>query len=134
MALIKCPECGKEVSDRAKTCIHCGCPLEEASSAGNVRIKMSAVQTKELYGKQQVTVETTEGSVIWEGEVGQIAEIYFERKTDVVIKYHLSMLHYGGECNGVIDPALGKRYNVHVRQGIFKTIMELQRVDVLDSD
>jgi len=29
MALIKCPECGKQVSDKAKTCIHCGCPLKE---------------------------------------------------------------------------------------------------------
>lgn len=27
MSLIKCPECGKEVSDKASTCIHCGCPL-----------------------------------------------------------------------------------------------------------
>ena len=27
MALIKCPECGKEISDMASTCIHCGCPL-----------------------------------------------------------------------------------------------------------
>ena len=29
MALIKCPNCGKEVSDKALTCIHCGCPLVE---------------------------------------------------------------------------------------------------------
>lgn len=27
MALIKCPECGKEVSDQAEACIHCGYPL-----------------------------------------------------------------------------------------------------------
>lgn len=27
MALIKCSECGKEVSDRATTCPHCGCPM-----------------------------------------------------------------------------------------------------------
>lgn len=26
MALIKCPKCGKEVSDRAKQCPNCGCP------------------------------------------------------------------------------------------------------------
>ena len=26
MALIKCPECGKEISDKASACIHCGCP------------------------------------------------------------------------------------------------------------
>lgn len=29
MALIKCPECGKEISDRAVSCIHCGCPLQQ---------------------------------------------------------------------------------------------------------
>ena len=28
MALIKCPECGKEISDKAKACIHCGYPLD----------------------------------------------------------------------------------------------------------
>lgn len=29
MALIKCPECGKEISDRSKMCIGCGFPLDE---------------------------------------------------------------------------------------------------------
>lgn len=29
MALIKCPECGKDVSDKASNCIHCGYPIEE---------------------------------------------------------------------------------------------------------
>lgn len=28
MALIKCPECGKEISDRASTCPNCGCPIK----------------------------------------------------------------------------------------------------------
>jgi hypothetical protein len=27
MPLINCPDCNKEVSDKAGTCIHCGCPL-----------------------------------------------------------------------------------------------------------
>lgn len=27
MALIKCPECGKEISDKAQKCIHCGTTL-----------------------------------------------------------------------------------------------------------
>ncbi len=30
MALIKCPECGKEISDKAPSCIHCGFPISEA--------------------------------------------------------------------------------------------------------
>lgn len=29
MALIKCPDCGREVSDKATACVHCGCPLAE---------------------------------------------------------------------------------------------------------
>lgn len=29
MALIKCPECNKEISDKAKACIHCGYPIAE---------------------------------------------------------------------------------------------------------
>lgn len=29
MALIKCPECGKEISDKAPVCIHCGFPLDQ---------------------------------------------------------------------------------------------------------
>ena len=29
MSLIKCPECGKEVSDQASSCPNCGCPLKE---------------------------------------------------------------------------------------------------------
>jgi hypothetical protein len=32
MALIKCPECGKEVSDKAVACPNCGCPVSEQFS------------------------------------------------------------------------------------------------------
>ena len=27
MALIKCSECGKKISDKGEACVHCGCPL-----------------------------------------------------------------------------------------------------------
>ena len=27
MALIKCPECGQDISDKVEICIHCGYPL-----------------------------------------------------------------------------------------------------------
>ena len=29
MALIKCPECGREISDKAESCPGCGCPASE---------------------------------------------------------------------------------------------------------
>lgn len=37
MALIKCAECGKEISDRAESCPNCGCPVGEsvAEEVGN---------------------------------------------------------------------------------------------------
>ena len=28
MAIIKCPECGKEISNMAKNCPNCGCPIK----------------------------------------------------------------------------------------------------------
>lgn len=33
MALIKCEECGKEISDKAKACPFCGCPIEKENPA-----------------------------------------------------------------------------------------------------
>ena len=33
MALIKCPECGKQVSDRASSCPQCGCPISGSGVA-----------------------------------------------------------------------------------------------------
>lgn len=35
MALIKCTECGKEVSDKASCCPNCGCPIEEILKSTN---------------------------------------------------------------------------------------------------
>ena len=40
MALIKCPECGKDISNIAKNCVHCGCPINE--SIGNLTVNNSA--------------------------------------------------------------------------------------------
>ncbi len=34
MALIACPECGREVSDKAPTCPGCGAPIAGAVTAG----------------------------------------------------------------------------------------------------
>lgn len=32
MALISCPECSKEISDKAAACPHCGCPRASTTS------------------------------------------------------------------------------------------------------
>lgn len=33
MALIKCPECGNDVSDTAQSCPHCGAPIKGSAEA-----------------------------------------------------------------------------------------------------
>ena len=33
MALIKCPECGQDISDKALACPHCGCPMNASAQA-----------------------------------------------------------------------------------------------------
>ena len=36
MSLIKCPECGKEISDKSSQCIHCGFPIEQKNIICNI--------------------------------------------------------------------------------------------------
>lgn len=134
MALIKCPECGKEVSDKAQNCINCGCPIEIISPSGTVRIKLSFVNVQGGFnGKQKASI-FVDGEIIWEGQTGETAEIYFDKSTTVTVKYHTSMMHYGGTCTGVIDPAKSKKYNVSTRVGFMSTKLVIQPVDVFDAD
>ena len=39
MALIKCPECGKEISDKSNACIHCGCPIMSTTQENSNEIE-----------------------------------------------------------------------------------------------
>lgn len=36
MALIKCPECGQQISDKAKVCPYCGHPIAYENVKGNM--------------------------------------------------------------------------------------------------
>lgn len=45
MALIKCPECGKEIRGKSKTCIYCGYPLSEIDFSNNVLDKNEPSKT-----------------------------------------------------------------------------------------
>lgn len=59
MALIKCPECGKEISNKSKTCIHCGYPLSEIDLLSNVSVKnepsTTLLQEESTSGLSQIT-------------------------------------------------------------------------------
>lgn len=50
MALIRCPECGKEISDRAPACIHCGFPLD------SIQEQQSGPSSYAVFCKRQRTI------------------------------------------------------------------------------
>ena len=81
MALIKCPECGKEVSDKAKMCVFCGYPINDYND--NVpklkRIVMPALTKENALKQVRVAVEITGVGI-------DNARIFSEQKGPVVVK------------------------------------------------
>lgn len=61
MAIIKCQECGKEISDRSATCIHCGCPVKKVEGIESTQIKNKEVVGKKLNAANIVNLCTILG-------------------------------------------------------------------------
>lgn len=56
MSLIKCPECGKEISDKASSCPNCGMPLDFSLAKQEVKENKSISTVKKLNKKMILTV------------------------------------------------------------------------------
>ena len=55
MALIKCPECKKEISDKAASCPNCGCPIADDTSNQTPEKKVQTIEkTSKKYKGQQL--------------------------------------------------------------------------------
>lgn len=52
MALIKCPECNKEVSDKSAACIHCGFPIKEFLLQKTTELEMQILEQEKFKCKQ----------------------------------------------------------------------------------
>ena len=52
MALIKCPECGRQISDKAPACIYCGFPLSTINTLQHEKV----VLTKEERIQHNITI------------------------------------------------------------------------------
>lgn len=50
MALIKCEDCGREVSDKASVCIHCGCPISISQETQSIKVESKPLVEKEPTG------------------------------------------------------------------------------------
>lgn len=108
MALIKCPECGKEISDKASACPNCGCPIAEMSASGTVRIKMPNNIVEGwvgLFSSRDASVSSN-GRVLWKGHHGENAEFTIDEPTKIVI----NLGGWANEVEGTVYPK--KKYSL----------------------
>lgn len=93
MALIKCPECGKEVSDSAKVCPNCGYPIAEDYGKGevkiNIKFKVDMSNMVNMIGKTNLfaiyNVETEEK--LWSGIAGQLVILEVDKPLKIGIEW-----------------------------------------------
>lgn len=57
MSLITCPECRKEVSDKAKTCPQCGYPIDENENTNDAKLRDDTPISEENSGVEAKTEE-----------------------------------------------------------------------------
>lgn len=132
MALITCPDCGKEISDKAKACIFCGCPLEEITTSGEVRIKIPnniVTGWVGLFASRRAVIQDTEGKTLWQGSHGENAKFTIEVPTKVVI----DLGSMANPVSGTVEPK--KKYACIQDMGVHMlATYRLTEVDMIDAD
>lgn len=68
MALIKCPECGKEISDKSSACINCGFPLSELA---NMQVEEKPSKEVIYYNLLDAKMKTIFDNGLDEGATGR---------------------------------------------------------------
>ncbi|MBQ2710783.1 MAG: zinc ribbon domain-containing protein [Clostridia bacterium] len=132
MALIKCIECGKQISDKATTCPYCGCPISEMSTVGIVKIKLP--QTEQISGGWVGLLSSKEASIssgdkiLWRGKHGETATFSVNGVTPITV----NLGAWGNLVKGFVSPR--KKYELVQDYGFhWKATFRLSEVDVIDS-
>lgn len=128
MALIKCPECGKEVSDKANVCLNCGYSIREY---------VENIRKKEVYQKRIDSIKIPEKPkrenswFIFMGIciIGALSGIISESDNDFTIFLYSFTLFFG-----VVFSIGVREYNYRVRMKKYKLAIdnpELYRITIL---
>lgn len=132
MALIKCPDCGREVSDKASSCPQCGCPLTEISPSGIVKIKLPKTEQMAdgvigLFSSKNASI-TANGDTLWSGKHGETASFTIDKPTDITI----NLGTWGNPVTATVQPK--HKYELIPDYGIhLKATFRLSEVDTIDS-
>lgn len=120
MALIKCPECGKEISDKAGACPHCGCPIgnmtqpiqnnDGKSNKGSKKILIGVVAvvaiagTGYYFGIAKPQQHLAEQKAVYE----EAQDLIDEGKYDKAIEKLNSIIDYDGAQDAINEAETGK--------------------------
>lgn len=133
MALIKCADCGREISSKATSCPFCGCPVEEIVKEGVVRVKMPNNIVDGLWGalsgRDASVLEKDTGKVLWEGHLKENAKFTISEPTRIVIQ----LGGWANPCEGIVEPR--RKYTLIQDTGMhWLATYVLTEVDVIDAD
>ena len=124
MALITCPECGKKVSDLAKTCPDCGYPIAAMKPSGTVKIKL-----KGLAGKVRIFRPDTM-EIVWQGGGGDVAVFEVTQETPIAIAWGFMKLTSKIPEGVKRTVRGGDKYAIQYVNGL----ISLVPVEVIDAD
>lgn len=86
MAMIKCPECGKEISDRAPSCPECGYPFQ----SGTIIPKKYLLHTAAaVLGAVLLVVMFTQTTLFWSGKDKALADCAKMIQNDLLAPHSL---------------------------------------------
>lgn len=133
MALIRCPECEREVSDRASACPNCGFPLAEIVTSGIVKIKLPRTEQfadgwAGIFASKDASI-TENGKTIWSGKHGETASFAIDEPIEITI----DLGGFANPIDGTVEPK--KKYELVPDYGFhMKAVFRLSEIDVIDSD
>lgn len=127
MALIKCSECQKEVSDKAESCVYCGYPIKAQDYI--VKFKTPTLPKTIVRVKFTFYDDLTK-KILAEAQQGEIVSLRIEKAT--TIRVHLGRGFKDAILN--YEPHHNARYCILERNTILKPRLLIQEVDFFDSD
>lgn len=126
MAMMKCPECGNDVSDKAKTCIHCGFPISSLTPIqGTAIIKVGKLDTTNLWAKATI-IDADTGAEIAKVRQGESFTIKVDKAMNIKVKFGPMMK----AATATLNP--NERVKYLLDRQTFSLF--LTKIDVIDSD
>ena len=105
MSLIKCEECGKEISDKAEICPNCGNPMNKNNT---VKIAFPPPIQGQLFNTGCLIIGAN-NNILAECKRGEIAEFLCNEPQEIIIKLKSSFF----PLKTVVYP--NKKYRINIR-------------------